>query len=123
MTKSQAHIDISSLRQMTGNDADFLIEVLELIRSQSPQMLTQMQDSLREDELSKLGATAHKMKSTLHVLGNRDWVDLLKNLELAAKGEHNREASAELLQELQVVCDLMLDRIDDELHQLRSKAA
>lgn len=123
MQNAQAFIDIAPLRQMTGNDSAFLIEVLELIRNQSPIMLLQMQDSLRQDDLNSLGATAHKLKSTLHVLGNSDWLTLLKELEYWSKEEGDKSASASLLEDFQNVCDQMLDRIDDELSQLRAEAA
>ncbi len=121
MQSTKAFIDIAPLRQITGDDSAFLIEVLELIRHQSPIMVQQMQDSLKQDDLNGLGATAHKLKSTLHVLGNNDWLTLLKELEYWAKEEGDKSTSASLLEDFQNVCGQMLDRIDDELSRLRAE--
>lgn len=115
-------IDLSQLEQMTGGDQQFLIQVLELIHRQSPDVLQKMQADLQSDDLAALGAAAHKFKSSIHVLGNSEWVQLLKQIELTATDQQDRKMLTCLLKEFEHVCDDILDRISDELDRLRKNS-
>lgn len=123
MTNTSAYIDLSNFRQQTGGDPQFVREVLELIEAQSPLALQQMQDHLAQQDLPALGAAAHKLKSTIHVLGNPSWVEMLKTIEYRAKEASDPQGLDTLLREWEAAYANMMRCIAAELVHLRQETA
>ena len=113
-------LDLSQLRMLSGDDDEFTIDILESIQEESPEAITSMEQFLKDQNLSQLGAIAHRFKSTVNVLGNSNMNGLLKDIENTAVDEGNVEKLQDMMQDFQQLCDLMLESIQSELNQLRS---
>lgn len=113
-------LDFENLRSLTGDDNEFMIEILELIVEQSPDVLTEMQTQLNSRDYITLGATAHKYKSSINILGNQELMFLMKELEDTATGNQETEKLVDLVGKFEHVCDLMLKELNNELAVLQS---
>jgi len=112
-------LDFGHLRSLTGDDNEFMIEILELIIEQSPGVLEEMQTQLTSHDFKTLGATAHKYKSSINILGNPELIRLMKDLEDTATGTQEEEKLNELVSEFEQVCNHLLNALNHELNALQ----
>ena len=69
---------------MSGGDAAFIREMIDLFREQVDEYKQLMPELLRNKDYDSLSKMAHKAKSSVAVMGMKNVVDLLKDLELLA---------------------------------------
>ncbi len=119
MKEERLELNFEQLRMLTGEDADFMIEILEIIEDQSPEVLEEMKEQLAKGDYSSLSATAHKYKSSINILGNLHLNNIVKDLEDKAKNNKNWDELEGLIFEFEGVCDKLLDAVRDELDSLR----
>jgi len=117
---TSAYIDLSQLRNLTGNDQAFMIEILEMIEVQSPETVEQMSSQFQHGELKELSAAAHKFKSSINVLGNPELINLMKSIELTALEPGTDSQLGSLMDEFEAVCDQLLGHIRSEVQQLKA---
>ena len=80
--------DLNYLKTMSGGDAKFIREMIDLFREQIDEYTILMPDLLVKRDYDGLSKTAHKAKSSVAVMGMTQVADLLKDLEvLANKGK------------------------------------
>ncbi|MEO0468302.1 MAG: Hpt domain-containing protein [Bacteroidota bacterium] len=120
MNTEKFYLDLSQLRLLSGDDDEFTIDILESIQEESPEAASAMSSLLAEQDMNKLGATAHRFKSTVNVLGNTNMNGLLKDIENNATDGGSLEDLQGMVQSFQQMCDLMLESIQLELDKLRA---
>ena len=120
MNAEQFILDLSQLRMLSGDDDEFTIDILESIQEESPETISSMQSLLTENKMEKLGATAHRFKSTVNVLGNARINGLLKDIENTAIDSGNVENLSGMMTEFQQLCDQMLQSIQTELDRIKN---
>ena len=69
---------------MSGGDAAFIREMIDLFREQVDEYKQLMPELLRNKDYDSLSKMAHKAKSSVAVMGMKNVADLLKDLELLA---------------------------------------
>ena len=80
--------DLNYLKTMSGGDAKFIREMIDLFREQIDEYTILMPDLLVKRDYDGLSKTAHKAKSSVAVMGMSQVAELLKDLEvLANKGK------------------------------------
>ena len=119
MQAEKFSLDFGHLRSLTGDDNEFMIEILELIVDQSPDVLEEMKGQLQTQAYGPLGATAHKYKSSINILGNPDLIRLMKDIEHISTSSEEKEKLMDLVSEFEEVCDLLLDALKVELQNLQ----
>ena len=112
-------LDFAHLKTLTGDDNEFMIEILELIIEQSPGVLDEMYQLLESGDYSALGATAHKYKSSINILGNSDLIKLMKDIEDTTRDTADHHSLNELVNEFKGVCDHLLDVLGQEVGSLK----
>ncbi|MEL6630834.1 MAG: Hpt domain-containing protein [Bacteroidota bacterium] len=121
MSNATFHLDFTHLLQLTGEDSEFIIEVLEIIESESPDVLADMQSQLHSKSYKKLSATAHKYKSSINILGSQELDSLVKSIELGAKQSPNHQHLTKLLEDFEFACQSLMRQISQQLTHLRSQ--
>ncbi|MEM6803030.1 MAG: Hpt domain-containing protein, partial [Bacteroidota bacterium] len=119
MQAEKFSLDFSHLRTLTGDDNEFMIEILEMIVEQSPGVLKEMQNQLENQDFGPLGATAHKYKSSINILGNPNLIGLMKDIEDIATQSEEKNKLDTLVKEFEEVCDFLLDALNVELNKLQ----
>lgn len=75
-------VDLSYLRENTGNDPDVLRELAGIFISQVQELAQSMQESLKLRDWDQLARQAHKAKTTVAIMGLHSLAQTLKQLEL-----------------------------------------
>ena len=113
-------LDLEQLRSLTGEDPEFMIEILEMIEEQSPEVMAEIDSLMSQQAYEPLGRAAHKYKSSVNILGNENLTRLLKDIELTAMDPGSRAALPPLLDDFRKVCDQLLVAIKSELRSLKA---
>lgn len=108
-------IDLNSLKELSGNDNDFIKEILSMFNSTASQQVQEMRDALAKDAMDILGASAHKFKSSVSVLGNSQLYELVTSIEYGAKYGSSKEELQEKLDLLSYMVMLVEEEIEEHL--------
>ncbi len=115
-------LDFTPLQTLTGDDNEFMIEILELIVEQSPDVLTAMQEQLNQNDFASLSSTAHKYKSSINILGNVELLNIVHALESKAIAQPPKEELVGLVTDFEQMCDQLLTAIQAKLADLKLAA-
>lgn len=73
------------LNQVSGGDIGIITEIVGMFRDQSLEAYSQMLGLLESNDYHNLGMLAHKVKSSVAIMGMNDLATMLKTFELQAK--------------------------------------
>lgn len=90
-------LDFDRLRALTGDDDEFVMEIIEIIIEQTPPLLEEFNQLLNNQDFNAFGAAAHKYKSSINILGNQNLIDLMKYMEIESADKENLEEMTRLL--------------------------
>ncbi|MEO0896135.1 MAG: Hpt domain-containing protein [Bacteroidota bacterium] len=119
MYQEKLKLDFEQLRALTGDDPEFMLEILEIIEDQSPEVLSTMKTQLELGEYKNLSATAHKYKSSINILGNLELNRLVKDIELKSKTSDGISDLNGLMSEFEQICGKLLYTIKGEIEALK----
>ena len=96
--------DLNYLKTMSGGDASFIREMIDLFREQIDEYKLIMPELLQKKKYVELSKVAHKAKSSVAVMGMTEAAELLKELEILAQGGLEVEQYGRMISEfLEVV--------------------
>ncbi|MFT5748825.1 MAG: HPt (histidine-containing phosphotransfer) domain-containing protein [Ancylomarina sp.] len=84
-------IDLSYLKEMSGNNKDIMVEMVEIFIEQNPEFTEGISIHFENRQWTELGAVAHKAKSSVRIMGMDDLGDCLENIEHYSKGNQKVE--------------------------------
>lgn len=84
--KNEVDLDLSYLREMSGNSADFIIEMLDVLSTQIPIYLDDLAKAVDAKDWKATSGYAHKLKPTFCYVGREDLRDYIQVIEDNAKG-------------------------------------
>lgn len=119
MSTETLNLDFSQLEMLTDGDPEFMIEILEMIVEQSPEVRDQMNALLDDKAYNELSAAAHKYKSSITILGDTSIAQLIKDIETYSSREPDLETLPALVKEFEGICDLFLAEIQTELDRIK----
>jgi len=83
--------DLNYLKTMSGGDAKFIREMIDIFRDQIEEYKSVMPEMLNNKDYDGLSKIAHKAKSSVAVMGMTQVADLLKELEILAHDQKEEE--------------------------------
>ena len=83
--KNNSPLDLSYLRDMSGDSAEFMIEMIDMFKSQTPLYIADLEAAIAAGEWEKAAGFAHKIKPTLSYVGREDARGHLQYIENSAK--------------------------------------
>ena len=83
--KNNSPLDLSYLRDMSGDSAEFMIEMIDMFKSQTPLYIADLEASIAAGEWEKAAGFAHKIKPTLSYVGREDARGHLQYIENSAR--------------------------------------
>lgn len=86
MNAKVIQFDLEHLRMITGEDHEFMIEIMEMIQAESPDVLDEIKGYFERGEFESLAKSAHKYKSSINILGNAEMIQLMKEMEIRSAG-------------------------------------
>ena len=122
MNAKVIQFDLEHLRMITGDDADFMIEIMEMIRAESPEVLRDIKGHFERGQFDPLAKAAHKYKSSINILGNAEMIHLMKEMELRSIATHDPAEIGPMIGQFEEQVASLLQWIQSTLHELRNAA-
>ena len=91
MNSDSKIIDLSYLKEMSGNNIDIMLEMVEIFIEQNPEFTEGISTYFEHKQWSKLGAIAHKAKSSFRIMGMLEIGECLEKIEHYSKGNQKIE--------------------------------
>lgn len=91
MNSNTKIIDLSYLKEMSGNNKDIMVEMVEVFIEQNPEFTEGIFSHFENRQWTELGAVAHKAKSSVRIMGMDELGDCLEKIEHYSKGNQKIE--------------------------------
>jgi HPt (histidine-containing phosphotransfer) domain-containing protein len=83
--KNGMPLDLSYLREMSGDSIEFMIEMLDMFKQQTPLYVAELEQALEEENWQKVSSSAHKIKPTFAYVGRDDVKNHMQMIEQNAR--------------------------------------
>ncbi|MCD0488763.1 Hpt domain-containing protein [Pedobacter sp. MC2016-14] len=118
INKNNAPLDLSYLRDMSGDSAEFMIEMIDMFKQQTPLYMSDLEQALQEKDWLKVSSCAHKIKPTFAYVGREDAKDHMQIMESSAKELKNVEGLSTAYQEINEFVQVLYRQLDEARNQL-----
>lgn len=110
--KNRVPLDLSYLREMSGNSIEFMIEMLDMFQQQTPVYLSELEQALAQRDWPRVSSCAHKIKPTFAYVGREDAKDHMQVIELNAREQKDVESLPALFIELTDFIQVLNKQLD-----------
>ena len=107
-------IDVNGLKQLSGNDVEFVNDILKLYTERTSIDLKELEDARDDSNWSKVRFIIHRMRSAAVPLGLKELVVLLRKVENKLKADELEGVIAEL----DLISKLSEEALQDAKRQL-----
>ena len=83
--KNNEPLDLSYLRDMSGDSAEFMLEMLDAFQTQTPIYMDDLEKAILAENWKATSECAHKMKPTFYYIGREDVRDHMQEIERNAR--------------------------------------
>lgn len=83
--KNNQPLDLSYLREMSGDSSDFMIEMLDAFQKQTPIYMADLANAIAAEDWKATSECAHKIKPTFYYVGREDARDHMQVMERNAR--------------------------------------
>jgi HPt (histidine-containing phosphotransfer) domain-containing protein len=119
--KNKQPLDLSYLSGMSGDSAEFMIEMLDMFKLQTPLYVAELEKSVAAKDWPSAAGHAHKIKPTLSYVGREDARGLLQHIENNAKGLTGLQYIPEAMEELRDFLKVLYVQLDEAKVLLQGK--
>jgi HPt (histidine-containing phosphotransfer) domain-containing protein len=119
--KNKSPLDLSYLRDMSGDNAEFIIEMIEMFKQQTPLYIADLQKALSEKDWAKVSSCAHKIKPTFSYVGREDAKEHMQLMEHNARDLTNLDELPRYLSEIQDFIIILDKQLDDAKAMLENE--
>lgn len=95
-------LDLTYLESVSGGDSAFIKEILQMFITHTLPDSALLKQQIEAGEWSKVSSTAHKMKSSISMLGDPELNERIIRLEQAARTTTELDQISEMYSELQM---------------------
>lgn len=113
-------INLDYLINITGGDNAIMAEMIELLLEETPKHLQNIREYLDNEQWTKLGAEAHKIKPMLMYVGLTDLHDAAQELEAHGKNAQNLDAVPNLINTIETGFSNVQDELQQKITELGS---
>jgi len=96
MNQNYKLIDLSYLKEMSGNNKDIMHEMVDIFIEQNPEFTEGISTHFKNKQWTNLGAIAHKAKSSVRIMGMIALGDCLEKIEHYSKGNQKIELQSKI---------------------------
>lgn len=119
--KNTEPLDLSYLRDMSGDSIEFMIEMLEMFKLQTPIYIEDLARALEEENWAKVSSCAHKIKPTFAYVGREDARNHMQLMELNARDQKDLETLPAAFEELTSFITILNEQIDTAKFELEKQ--
>jgi len=115
-----ATINLTYLREMASGDSSFMEEIMDMFIQQTPENLTKLREYTVKKQWPEVKSLAHKMKSSVILVGIQELEDIFVNLQKEALGSNPEKVVPPLVERAQALCAVAIAELKTELKALKS---
>jgi HPt (histidine-containing phosphotransfer) domain-containing protein len=119
--KNSEPLDLSYLKDMCGDSAEFIIEMIDLFKAQTPVYIAELEQAVASKDWTKVSASAHKMKPTFVYVGREDARDFMQGIEDNAKALKNLDQLPEDCAEMTAFTEILYKQLDATRAELEKR--
>ena len=108
-------IDLTFLKEMAGGNQIFMNEILEMFISSTPGSLAKMQEAIAENDWINVKAIAHKLKSSMFLVGIKELEMNMIAIEQNAGNETDRSLVQRLLDRTRRICEFAIPSLKEKI--------
>jgi HPt (histidine-containing phosphotransfer) domain-containing protein len=86
---SNLPLDLAYLREMSDNSIDFMIEILDAFKEQTPIYMESLEKAVLDSDWKSVSECAHKIKPTFFYIGHPVARDFMQEMESNARDLKN----------------------------------
>lgn len=111
--KNNEPLDLSYLRDMSGDSAEFIIEMIDMFKVQTPLYMADLGKAIEDKDWPRVSNCAHKIKPTFSYVGREDAKDHMQMMENNARDLKNIEELPMAFQEVSTFVELLYAQLDE----------
>lgn len=119
--KNKEPLDLSYLREMSGDSPEFMIEMLDAFQKQTPIYMDDLQNAINAENWKAASEYAHKMKPTFYYIGREDARDHMQEIERNARELKDIESIPTAFADIKNFIPILYQQLDDAKELLRVK--
>ncbi|WP_316765440.1 Hpt domain-containing protein [Pedobacter frigiditerrae] len=119
--KNEQPLDLSYLRDMSGDSAEFMIEMLDAFQKQTPIYMADLQNAIEAENWKATSECAHKMKPTFYYVGREDARDHMQDIERNARELKDIENIPTAFAEAKNFVEILYKQLDDARDELKKR--
>ena len=119
--KNNQPLDLSYLREMSGDSIDFMIEMLDVFQKQTPIYLDDLEKAIVAKDWKSTSECAHKMKPTFFYIGRVDVRDHMQEIETNARELKDIEHIPNSFNEVKEFVSILQQQLIDAKTELQSQ--
>lgn len=119
--KNNQPLDLSYLREMSGDSADFMIEMLDVFQKQTPIYIDDLEKAIDARNWKATSECAHKMKPTFFYVGRVDVRDHMQEIEINARELKDIENIPNSFNEVKEFVSILYQQLADAKTELESQ--
>jgi len=108
------YINLEYLELMADGDPEMKVVMLDMLITELPEELAKMRKEFDEQDWEVLGATSHKMKSTLSFVGNPQMTEANKEIESICKAKDDPQQIGKMISTMEALVPGILLEIKQE---------
>ena len=119
--KNNQPLDLSYLRDMSGDSADFMIEMLDAFQKQTPIYMADLEKAVDARDWKATSECAHKMKPTFYYVGREDVRDHMQEIERNARELKDIENIPAAFEEAKAFVEILYRQLDEAKVELEKQ--
>lgn len=112
--------DFSYLRSISGDDPDFMTEMIETFLKSTPELIQEMKSHVRNTAWREIGDIAHKMKPSISFMGIHKARSLILDIEKNGRQQSNISEIPGMINRLESICMKAFQELEEELKASKS---
>jgi HPt (histidine-containing phosphotransfer) domain-containing protein len=119
--KNNEPLNLSYLKEMSGDSPDFMIEMLEAFLKQTPLYMADLAQAIANEDWKATSAFAHKIKPTFYYVGREDAKEHMQVIERNARELTNIESIPADFAEAQAFVDRLYIQLEEAREMLKKQ--
>lgn len=119
--KNEQPLNLSYLRDMSGDNAEFMIEMLDAFQKQTPIYMADLENAIKAENWKATSECAHKMKPTFYYVGREDVRDHMQEIERNARELKDIEHIPAAFAEAKNFVEILFKQLDSAREELKKR--
>lgn len=111
--KNTVPLDLSYLKDMSGDSTEFMIEMIDMFKQQTPLYIADLEQAVQAADWEKAAGFAHKIKPTFSYVGREDARAHLQEMENDLRAGTNIGQIPDAMNELLAFIQVLYKQLDE----------